>query len=383
MNKMYSAPDPVVLARLLAAHSVLQGASTPEALPSLVTEALREVPGVAEAALLLDGAGDAPAPGPGTPLSVPVETKSISLPVETPSASYARLLLTIDDAETWADHQAAVADFAGWLAVLIENHRQRAELQSARAGSAHLVEKQRALFVGLQEALLDVPEHLSGVRFGHVYRSAADEASMGGDFYDVFETKDGGVGVVVGDVCGHGLEAVRLGTMVKDSVAAFSHQFAMPHHVLRETNRLLLEKKLDGFVTAFVGFLDADTGVMVYSSAGHPPPLLSEDGDVTSLASRSTPLGIFFDARYSDGRVTMKPGETMVLYTDGLTEARRGDSFFGEQGLIDAMRALVAWPTDKLPALLLERALAFSDGCLRDDVALLVLRYTGPAPAAR
>jgi serine phosphatase RsbU (regulator of sigma subunit) len=372
MNKMYSAPDPVVLARLLAAHGVLQGAPTPEALPPLVTAALEEVPGVAEAALLLDGAGDAPAPGDST-----------SLLVETPSASYGRLLLTVDDAEAWVDYQTAVADFAGWLGVLLENHRQRAELQSARAGSAHLVEKQRALFVGLQEALLDVPENLSGVRFGHVYRSAADEASMGGDFYDVFETKDGGVGVVVGDVCGHGIEAVRVGTMVKDSVAAFSHQFAMPHHVLRETNRLLLEKKFDGFVTAFVGFLDPNTGVMIYSSAGHPPPVMTEDGDVTSLDSRSTPLGIFFDARYSDGRVTMKPGETMLLYTDGITEARRGDSLFGEEGLVDAMRALVAWPTDKLPALLLERALAFSDGCLGDDVALLVLRYTGPTPAAR
>lgn len=233
------------------------------------------------------------------------------------------------------------------------------------------------MFVRLQEALLDVPQQMPGVKFGHIYRSATEEAGIGGDFYDVFETRDESVGIVIGDVCGHGLDAARLATLVKDSVHVFAHQYSAPHEVLRKTNRLLLEKKVSGFVTAFLGFLDPNTGILVYCSAGHPPPVYAENGTVTRLQTRSTPLGIYFDAHYTDGTIAMKPGDTMILYTDGITEARVSGRFFGEEGVIDAVRSLVAWPTEKLPALLLERALAFSGGYLRDDVALLAVSYTG------
>jgi serine phosphatase RsbU (regulator of sigma subunit) len=320
-------------------------------------------------------------------------------------AYYGRVVLNIGDTEAFAPYESFVHNYAASLALLLENRRQQSELEqallehtrlerelraqreelltqnerleAARAEAARLFEKQRVMFVRLQEALLDVPQQMPGVRFGHVYRSATEEAGIGGDFYDVFEAKDGVVGIVIGDVCGHGLEAARLATLVKDTVHAFAHQFSAPHHVLRETNRLLLEKKIAGFVTAFLGLLDPDTGILVYSSAGHPPPLFAEDGNVTLLESQSTPLGVFFDARYTDGTVAMKPGQTVILYTDGITEARRGDEFFGDDGLIEAVHALTAWPTEKLPSLLLERALAFSGGYLRDDLALLAVSYTG------
>jgi hypothetical protein len=350
VSKMSDTPDPAILARLLATQSVLQSAASTEEQLALVTRVLEDIPGVARATYSLDGGareGDGFA----------------SIPLQTPNGHYGRLLLTVDESTAWAPYVAPVTDFSGWLALLLE--------------------KQRAFFAGLQEALLDVPERLSGVLFGHVYRSASDEDGMGGDFYDVFETRDGGVGVVIGDVCGHGLEAVRLATLVKHSVCAFAHQFPMPHHVLRETNRLLLEKNVAGFVTTFLGFLDPTTGVMIYSSAGHPPPILSEDGGVALLNSRSTPLGIFFDARFSDGTIVMRPGATMVLYTDGVTEARRDETLFGERALMEAVGALVASLPGDLPGLLLERAAAFADGHLRDDAAVLALRYSGPTPAGR
>ena len=78
--------------------------------------------------------------------------------------------------------------------------------------------------------------------FGHLYRSATEEAQIGGDFYDVFETKDGRIGLLMGDVSGHGVDAARIATLTKDTIRAFSHKFGRPHVVLRETNRLLIQE---------------------------------------------------------------------------------------------------------------------------------------------
>ena len=183
---------------------------------------------------------------------------------------------------------------------------QHEELQEAHAETARLLEEQSSLFRRLQEALLDIPQELSGGDVRPSLPSATQQAQVGGDFYDVFEAKTGRIGLLIGDVSGHGLEAARIATLVKDTVHAFAHQFRRPHLVLRETNRLLVEKNLPGFVTAFLGFLDPENGIFTYSSAGHPPPLLAADGRVVPLESIGLPLGVFADARYRDTRPTSR-----------------------------------------------------------------------------
>jgi serine phosphatase RsbU (regulator of sigma subunit) len=178
-------------------------------------------------------------------------------------------------------------------------------------------------------------------------------------------------------VSGHGLEAARVATLVKDIVHAFAHQFRRPQLVLREANRLLVEKNLPGFVTAFLGFLDPDTGTLVYSSAGHPPPLLLADGQAEPLTSASLPLGVFGDARYHDLEIDVPKGARLLLYTDGLTEARRNGDFFGETRLAEALVRERATRIEELPSLLLDEALHFSGGTLVDDVALLAVSFPG------
>ena len=251
------------------------------------------------------------------------------------------------------------------------------ELREAHAETARLLEEQTLLFRRLQESLLDIPRELSGVKFGHLYRSATQQAQVGGDFYDVFEAKEGRVGVLIGDVSGHGLEAARIATLVKDTVHAFAHQFRRPHLVLRETNLLLVEKKLPGFVTVFIGFLDPETGGLTYSSAGHPPPLLAADGRVEPLTSTSLPLGVFDHARYRDAETHVPEGGLLLFYTDGITEARRTLDFFGEARLADALLRACKRPVDEVPSCLLREALDFSSGALADDVALLAVSYLG------
>ena len=269
-------------------------------------------------------------------------------------------------------------EFSEELAALNEKlQAQNQELRVAQAETARLLEEQSSLFRRLQEALLDIPQELPGVKFGHLYRSATHQAKVGGDFYDVFAAKQGEVALLIGDVSGHGVEAARIASLVKDTVHAFAHQFATPHLVLRETNRLLVEKKMPGFVTTFLGLLDPDTGRFIYSSAGHPAPLLALDGHIAPLESINPPLGVFADSRYRDEEVQIKEGSLLLLYTDGITEARNGDAFFGEGGLMACLERLSGQPVETLPSLLLEEALLFSGGLLRDDAALLAVSYLG------
>ena len=258
-----------------------------------------------------------------------------------------------------------------------EVEAQNEELRMAQEETADLLEQQRALLHRLQVALLDIPQQLSGVRFGHLYRSATKEAQIGGDFYDVFEAKNGRIGLLIGDVSGHGVEAARVATLVKDTVHAFSHQFRRPHLVLRETNRLLVEKGVAGFTTAFLGFLDPKDGVLVYSSAGHPPPLLKIDSTVTLIESMNVPLGVFAEARYRDSEADIPEAGLLLFYTDGITEARRGAAFFGEAGLTAALLGHEGQAVEALPSLLLEEALLFSGGQLEDDAALLAVHFLG------
>jgi sigma-B regulation protein RsbU (phosphoserine phosphatase) len=247
----------------------------------------------------------------------------------------------------------------------------------AQEETAYLLDVQSSLFRRLQETLVDIPREFSGVEFGHLYRSATQQARVGGDFYDVFEAKEGRIALLIGDVCGHGLEAARIAILVKDIVYAFAHQFRRPQLVLREANRLLVEKNLPGFVTVFLGLLDHESGTLIYSSAGHPPPLLSQDGQVERLKSVSSPMGVFADARYRDTETGIREGSLLLLYTDGITEARQDGDFFGERRLADALRRRRDRPIEEVPSLLLDEALDFSLGTLQDDVALLAVSYLG------
>jgi sigma-B regulation protein RsbU (phosphoserine phosphatase) len=254
---------------------------------------------------------------------------------------------------------------------------QNEELLELQQETARLLEEKSSVLHRLQETLLDIPLELPGVRFAHLYRSATREAQVGGDFYDVFEVKGGRIGLLIGDVAGHGVEAARVATLVKDTVHAFAHQFRLPHLVLRETNRLLVEKNLLGFVSAFLGILDPATGAFTYSSAGHPAPLMALGGNVELLESIGPPLGVFPDARYRDHETVIQEGSLLLFYTDGVTEARQGDAFFGEEGLRASLERWSSHPIETMPAPLLEEALLFSGGLLTDDAAMLAVEYLG------
>ena len=229
----------------------------------------------------------------------------------------------------------------------------------------------------LQQALLNIPSAIGPFKLGHLYRSATEAARVGGDFYDAFEVKEGSIAILIGDVAGHGIEAARTATLVKDVVHAFTHQSLRPAEVLAHTNQLLIEKDLPGFVTVFLGLLEKGTGCLSYASAGHPDVLLKRaSGEVERLRSRSYPLGVFTDAEWKASRADLSVDDRLVLYTDGVIEARRNGEFFGDQRLETLIRDAQV-PVERLPERVLEEVLAFSGGALKDDLAVLVLSPTG------
>ena len=141
---------------------------------------------------------------------------------------------------------------------ITERRRAEEQLRLSTLRYRALAEENERLYrqqLDIAVALLNIPSEIGPLRIGHLYRSATEAARVGGDFYDVFEVKDGKVALLIGDVCGHGIRAARTATLVKDVVHAFVYGSLRPHQVLRRANALLVEKGLSSYVTLFVGVL--------------------------------------------------------------------------------------------------------------------------------
>lgn len=242
--------------------------------------------------------------------------------------------------------------------------------------NAELLAAERRIADTLQEGLLTVPEEVPGLSVGHVYRSATEAAKVGGDFFDIFAIDGARVGLMVGDVCGQGVEAARMASTTRDTVRAYAYQGADADEVLRQTNQAMLRNPaMTGFVTVFLGILDVGGEELAYATAGHPPALmLRPDAPVEALGSGSLPLGIFAEAEYRLERAGLAVDDVLFIYTDGLIEARAGDDLFGEDRLRVALADALTDDLAGLPERILATVDLFSGGTLSDDVAMLVVR---------
>ena len=165
--------------------------------------------------------------------------------------------------------------------------------------------------------------------------------SVGGDFYDVVELEDGRIAVVVGDVAGKGMAAALFMSMVKTMIRDGLLAGDGPAKVLNHTNARIEQENPEGmFVTVFACILDPATGEARYANAGHMPPLLADDRVCALPVDPGDLLGLFEDFAVREDTVVLERGQGLLVYTDGMVEARQADgSFFGEQRFADALGA--------------------------------------------
>lgn len=250
--------------------------------------------------------------------------------------------------------------------------RQLASITSL--GLEHLTafQRERTIADTLQQAILSPPEETAGIQVGYLYRAASRSANVGGDFYDVFRLTDETVGILIGDVSGKGLQAARLTSLVKDGIRAYAYQSADPGYTVTHVNMLVKRAtSVESYATLFFGVLDVSTGNLRYCSAGHTPAIIMHgDGSSSLLDPCGGLVGAFSAMRFESDEVTLAVDDRLLLYTDGLVEARRQKEFYGEERLLRALSSLDV-PVTEVPDRLLGDVLKFAGGELRDDAAIL------------
>jgi len=200
--------------------------------------------------------------------------------------------------------------------------------------------------------------------------------TLGGDCYDVFTFGPDAIGVSIADVAGKGLPAALLMSSLQAAVRAFAGEASSPQALCASVNRLLCGQMIAGrFVTMAYLRLDAGRGTVAYANAGHNPPLLvRSNGQVEMLPSSGTVLGVFADAEYQGAELPLGRGDRLVLYTDGITEARDGgEQEFGEDRLKDAAVRHRHLGAAALHAAMMDEVTRFAPSGFQDDATLLVV----------
>ncbi|MHB1000041.1 MAG: SpoIIE family protein phosphatase [Armatimonadota bacterium] len=263
---------------------------------------------------------------------------------------------------------------SGTVLVYHTNITDRKKIEDELVNTKNLLEHQVHL---LQRALIPAkPEIIEGYSVASAYIPAHEGTEIGGDFMDVFRTEDGKVGILIGDVSGKGIESAALAAITRSTVRAFAYDLSSPNEALTHANSLLSAQQVDymQFVTAFLVVLDPATGDIICSNAGHPPAILSRgNGDTELLCIYNMPLGIQGSIKYEECYSNLKPGDKLILYTDGITEARHDHDFFGMEGIIHVLTSCSQSAPDAMVDKILETVKNWAHGELRDDTAILII----------
>jgi serine phosphatase RsbU (regulator of sigma subunit) len=267
------------------------------------------------------------------------------------------------------DEMAILEDIARRAALAIDNAR----IHSERRRVAHT----------LQQSLLPpaLPS-IIGVDLGAEYVPTGDEVEVGGDFYDVVPMPDGRWLVVIGDVSGKGVQAATVTGLVRDVIRVMvSDGRALPS-VLSTLNATLGERGGGRYCTLALAAMGRSVDGLLDVSlhlAGHDRPVLVRgDGRASFVGTGGTALGLLESISSPAARVPLAPGDTLVFYTDGVTERRRRGELFGVDRLREAAGPLAGYPAGVVAARLRSVTLGFSPEPPRDDIAILVLRNDAP-----
>lgn len=270
-----------------------------------------------------------------------------------------------------AAHVDALETLASEAAMAIYNARLFKESEEKRR-----MEGELAVAREIQQSLLPAPER--SLPFACACSRNLPCREVGGDYFDYFEMPGGAFGFALGDVAGKGMPAALLTSMLQGIFSAQS-QLGLPlDGLIANVNRNLVRRATGNrFVTLFFGILDA-AGVLTYTNAGHNPPLLVRPGaPLQELTEGGMVLGIFPDAAYESRTVRLEPRDHLVLFTDGVVEARnRDEEEFGDERLRALLEAHAGASSSQIVRRIEEAVAAFSAGTPQhDDITMMVVGY--------
>jgi serine phosphatase RsbU (regulator of sigma subunit) len=264
----------------------------------------------------------------------------------------------------------------GTVALVLAAAALLATLLEARAAAARrelrqtvLYEEEQRVTTLLQTALIpDQLPPIARVDLSAIYVPAALERQVGGDWYEALELRDGRILLLVGDVAGHGLDAAVIMNRARQAILSAAIRADDPSRILSTANRILTTQSA-GMVTAVCCVFDPVSMLLVYATAGHPPPIVAAASGARAMGYGGAPLGIVDDPELSSFERTLEPGSLVVLYTDGAIEDQL-DTLRGESLLI-AAAGQHRDASDPAAAIF---ASILGEGRPRDDVAILTMR---------
>ena len=252
----------------------------------------------------------------------------------------------------------------------------RQEIESGRARRREDAAERRELSEALKIQRRLLPQEVPQIDGWELAVSWQPASGVGGDCFDAIRFDPGRLALTIADVVGKGIPAALLMSNLQAAVRAFASEAVDPSALCHQVNRILCGNIAEGrFISFFYCVLDAAAGVLTYTNAGHYLPMLVRaNGSVERLGVGGPVLGVLAEAEYEQADIALSQGDRIVLFTDGLTEARNAaDDEFGEERLLAAAIAHRACSAPALQARLAAAVAQFTDGRLQDDATLMVL----------
>ena len=303
----------------------------------------------------------------GKPLDDMTYRAMVRVPLTPGGLTSALVVAMIGHPHAWTPHEIMVVE-----TVAVQTQ--------AAVEAAQVRQREQRIATVLQNALQPpLPEEIPGLQAASYLVPALDEAEIGGDFYDIFELDTRRYAVVIGDVTGKGLAAAAQVSIARNMLRVLLYERQDAAASVTILNSILIRRKLlTGFITLVVAIYDHVDRTLSYVSCGHEPGLLyrSETGHIDHVKSSGLPMAVWPDTVYTSNTTALNPGDILLLYTDGLSEAgpNRRD-MVGVDGLTELFIPIAAnGDVTHIASELVSQVNRISNGIFRDDVCVLVLK---------
>lgn len=241
--------------------------------------------------------------------------------------------------------------------------------------TASIYEKEHQLVETLQRSLLPTSPDLEGLEIGVLYSPAHIQNEIGGDYYDFITFEPGVYGIVIGDVCGKGIDAATETAMARYYLQAFASKYRDPATVLSYVNETIAKKPDSQLITMIYLVIDLNKNEVKYANAGHPPAFVCNSSQKTKKLSASGPIiGAIQGANYQSRKIKIDRGDFIFLYTDGLIEVQKDRELFGDERLMACIEDMSSKSMDVVVHTAFMKVMEWGKNVINDDVACVSLK---------